>query len=132
MSMILRTTLIAGCLLLTACLSARPWYEKELKAWIGAPVSELENAWGPPTRTIIGKSGLPEMVYQSTTYRDDQEDVKRDPNLLLSDRPPSPRPQIDELECDMRFRIENDIVVGVSHDGAGCQVVPRPGKSPRS
>lgn len=121
-----------GCLLLGGCLSARPWYEKELKAWEGAPVSELENNWGPPRRTIIGKSGRPVMVYESTVIRDEQEDVKRDPNQLLSDRPPSARPQVDELDCSMYFEIENDVVVGVRYEGAGCTVIPRPGKSPGS
>ena len=124
--------LLPCCLLLGACLSARPWYEKELKAWEGAPVSELESNWGPPRRTIIGKSGRPVMVYESTTIRDQQQDIKRDPNQLLSDMPPSARPDVDELDCSMYFEVDNDVIVSVRHEGAGCQVVPRPGVSPGS
>lgn len=124
--------IVPCCLLLGACLSARPWYEKELKAWEGAPVSELESLWGPPRRTIIGKSGRPVMVYESTVIRDQQQDIKRDPNQLLSDMPPSARPDVDELDCAMYFEVEDDVVVDVRHEGAGCQVVPRPGVSPRS
>ncbi len=123
---------IIATLMLAGCLSARPWYEKELKAWEGASVSELEANWGPPRRSIIGKSGRPVMVYESTLIRDERQEVKRDPNQLLSDRPPSARPQVDELDCSMYFEVENDVVVSVRHDGAGCQVIPRPGKSPGS
>ena len=118
--------------LIAGCLVPRPWWERELKAWIGAPVQELETTWGAPRRTIIGESGRPVMVYESTTVINPVEDRLRDPSQMVSDSPPSSAPQIDELDCSMYFEIEDDIVVDARYDGAGCQVIPRPGVSPRS
>jgi len=118
--------------LIIGCLLPRPWWEKELEAWVGASVEELEDSWGPPRRSIIGKSGRPVMVYESTTFRDPQDDRLRDPSQMVSDTQPSSQPQIDELDCSMFFEVENDIIVEARGDGAGCQVIPRPGLSPRS
>jgi hypothetical protein len=89
-------------LVIAGCLSPRPWWERELNAWVGADAQELESVWGPPTRTIIGDSGRPVLVYESHSQIDPRQDTLRDQ------------------------------VVDTRYDGAGCKVIPRPGVSPRS
>lgn len=118
--------------LIAGCLSPRPWWERELEAWVGASIAELEESWGPPRRTIIGESGRPVMVYESTVIRDPRDDRLRDPSQMVSDMPPSSAPQVDELDCSMFFEVEGETVVATRYDGSGCQVIPRPGLSPGS
>lgn len=117
---------------LAGCLSPTPWWEKELNAWVGADAQEVERLWGPPARTIVGKSGRPVMVYESHTTIDRRKDTLRDPSRMVSADAPDPGAAIEDFDCQMYFELENDQVVAVSHEGAGCQVIPRPGKSPRS
>ena len=90
MTRILRLgTLTLSAALLTGCLSPTPWWSKEMKAWKGASVEELEAAWGSPRRTIPGDSDRIVYVYESHTMVDRREDVLRDPNRVISDDPPA-------------------------------------------
>ena len=50
----------------------------------------------------------------------------------VSDTPPSRAGAIEDFDCTMYFEIENDRVIESRYDGAGCQVIPRPGHSPGS
>jgi hypothetical protein len=118
--------------LIAGCLTPRPWWERELEAWVGADVKELQAAWGPPRRNVIGESGRPVMVYESHTVIDRGQDTLRDPSRIVSDTPPSRAGAIEDFDCTMEFEIENDRVVETRYDGAGCQVIPRPGHSPGS
>ncbi len=121
---------ISAYLVITGCLSPTPWWEKDLRTWIGADAQELETVWGPPARAIVGKSGHPVMVYESHTTINLQEEALRDPSKMVSDRMPDPGTRIEDLDCEMYFELENDKVVDVWFDGAGCQVIPRPTRSP--
>ena len=118
--------------ILAGCLSPIPWWEKELNAWVGADGKELESTWGPPARTVVSKSGRPVLVYESHTTIDRRQETMRDPSQMVSGEPPPPANPIEDFDCQMYFEMENDKVVGVSYEGAGCQVIPRPGHSPRS
>lgn len=123
---------IIGYALIAGCLSPRPWWEPELEAWVGADVQELQASWGPPRRNVIGESGRPVMVYESHTVIDRGQETLRDPSRIVSDSPPARAGSIEDFDCTMYFEIENDVVVETRYDGAGCQVIPRPGHSPGS
>jgi hypothetical protein len=126
MTRILRLgTLTLSAALLTGCLSPTPWWAKEMKAWKGASVEELEAAWGSPRRTIPGDSGRIVYVYESHTMVDRREDVLRDPNRVISDDPPERLERFQEFDCLMKFEIADDVVVDTSYEGAGCEVVSR-------
>ncbi len=109
----------------SACLSPRPWWDREMENWIGAPVEEFEAAWGPPLRTIIGDNDNPVYVYESHIVRDSMDDKLRDPSQRVSDQIPGAAPQVEEFDCTMYFEIANNVVADAWHDGAGCQVVIR-------
>jgi hypothetical protein len=115
----------AAYLVLAGCLSPIPWWEKELNAWVGADAQEVERVWGPPARTIVGKSGRPVTINR-------REETLRDPSRMVSADAPDPGSPIEDFDCQMYFELEDDQVVAVSYEGAGCQVIPRPGLSPRS
>ena len=116
---------IAVYALSSACLTPRPWWDREIKKWVGAPVEELENAWGPPLRTIIGDDNNPVYVYESHTVIDAQDETLRDPSQRVSDQIPGAAPRIEEMDCIMYFEIVDDVVAKTWFDGAGCQVVIR-------
>lgn len=120
----------AAYVVIAGCLAPTPWWEKDLRTWIGADAQELETVWGPPVRSIVGKSGNPVMVYESHTTINQREEDLRDPNKMLSDQLPNPSGQIEDYDCLMYFEVENDKIVNTWYDGAGCQVIPRPTKSP--
>jgi hypothetical protein len=126
------STVLLAYLVIAGCLSPRPWWEKELNAWVGAEAQELESTWGPPTRTIIGDSGRPVLVYESHTQIDPRQDTLRDPSRMVATDAPAPTRSVEDLDCMMYFELENDRVVDARYDGAGCKVIPRPGVSPRS
>ena len=72
----------------TACFAPRPWWERELKAWEGASVEEIMDAWGPPVRTITDKDGRPTLVYESFSVIDESDEQLLNPNIVLQeDRP---------------------------------------------
>lgn len=112
--------------LTAACLGPRPWWEKELRAWEGASVSELMTAWGAPDRTVTDEAGRPTLVYQSTAVRDRREEILRDPGQALGKQLPDQGVDpIEDLDCSMYFETEDEFVVETRYEGAGCQVVPR-------
>lgn len=116
---------IAVYALSSGCLTPRPWWDREMKKWVGAPVEELERAWGPPRRTIIGDNNHPVFVYESHTVIDAQDEDLRDPSRRVSDEVPGPAPRIRELDCIMYFEIVDALVAKTWFEGAGCQVVIR-------
>ena len=117
---------------IAGCLSPRPWWERELNAWVGADAQQLESVWGPPTRTIIGDSGRPVLVYESHSQIDPRQDTLRDPSRMVATDAPAPTRSVEDLDCMMYFELDDDRVVETRYDGAGCKVIPRPGVSPRS
>jgi hypothetical protein len=88
--------------------------------------------WGPPKRSIVGKSGHQVMVYESHTTIDLREEALRDPSKMVSDQVPDPARSIEDFDCQMYFEVGNDKIVNAWYEGAGCQVIPRPSKSPGS
>lgn len=123
---------VSTYLVIAGCLAPIPWWEKDLKTWIGADSQELESVWGPPVRSIVGKSGNPVMVYESHTTINLKEETLRDPSKMVSEQPPSPGPQVEDYDCQMFFEVKDEKIVNAWYEGAGCQVIPRPGKSPGS
>lgn len=118
--------LAAGTALLGGCLAPKPWWDTEMQAWVGASATELEEAWGPPRRTILSEAGRPIYVYESHTTIDRREDVLRDPNRVISaDNPPERMERFQDFDCLMFFEIGDDTVVEASWEGAGCEVVSR-------
>ena len=118
-------TLLLATLTLAGCLAPKPWWEPEMKAWVGAGTEELEDAWGPPRRTILSDAGRPIYVYESHSTMDRREDVLRDPNRVISDDPPQRLDRFEEFECLMFFEIDDGIIVDATYEGAGCEVVSR-------
>ena len=118
-------------ILIAGCLAPTPWWEKDLRTWIGADAQEVETVWGPPVRSVVSKSGHPVMVYESHTTINLREESMRDPSSMVSDKPPSPTVRVEDYDCQMFFEVENDKVVNAWYEGAGCQVIPRPTKSSR-
>jgi len=125
MKQMMTRTALLGTLLLSGCLSPRPWWETELNAWIGASADELESVWGPPRRSILSEDGRPLLVYESHSTVDRREDVLRDPNQVISTDPPQRMDRFSEFDCMMFFEIENDTVIDATYDGAGCEVISR-------
>jgi len=126
-----RATIVASAYVIVAgCLSPTPWWEKDLKTWVGADAQELETVWGPPVRSIVGKSGHPVMVYESHTTINLSEEALRDPSKMVSDQAPGPANRVEDYDCQMYFEVEDDKIVDAWYDGAGCQVIPRPTRSP--
>jgi len=118
--------------LATACLGPRPWWDKDLKAWEGATVSEVMDAWGSPDSTITDDKGRPTFVYRSTTIVDRRQEALLDPNQALGKGIPDQGLEpVQDLECSMYLEFENDIVVDTNYEGAGCVVVPRKAATPR-
>ena len=66
------------------------------------------------------------MVYESTTIRDPRDDSLRDPSQMVSDMPPSSQPQVDELDCDMFFEVENDVVISARGVALKKKMSPSP------
>ena len=120
--------ILLAYLVIAGCLAPRPWWERELEAWVGADAKELERVWGPPSRTIIGKSGRPVFVYESHATIDPRQDTLRDPGRMVATDAPAPTRGVEELDCLMYFELENDRVVETRYDGAGCKVLSRPGQ----
>jgi hypothetical protein len=115
-----------------ACLGPRPWWEKELRTWEGATLSEVMEAWGAPDRTVTDEAGRPTLVYESTTTVDRRDDALLDPSRALSmDIPERALDPVQDLDCSMYLEFDNDAVVATRYEGAGCQVVPRGKKTAR-
>ncbi len=121
---------VSAYVVIAGCLVPTPWWEKDLKTWVGADAQELETVWGPPVRSIVSKSGHPVMVYESHTTINRREEALRDPSKMVSDQAPSPANQVDDYDCQMYFEVQDDKIVDAWYDGAGCQVIPRPTRSP--
>jgi len=119
-------------IVIAGCLAPTPWWEKDLRTWVGADDQELESVWGPPVRTIVGKSGNPVMVYESHTTINLREETLRDPSKMVSEQPPAPGPQVEDYDCQMFFEVQDEKIVNAWYEGAGCQVIPRPTRSPGS
>lgn len=118
--------LAAAIALSAACVAPNPWWQRDLQAWQGAPVSELLEAWGPPLRTLTGDDDDTVLVYETTRQLDHQLDELRDPGARLDpDRnEPIYRPD-DRSECTLYFEIADEHVSAAHHEGGACQIVPR-------
>ena len=116
---------LLAALLLTAC-TATSWWQQDLDAWVGAPTSELLDAWGPPLRTLSEADGSTVLVFERTRNLDQRIERLAEPGAPLDPSRPrqsySPPPQ---GECTLFFEISHDAVAAVRHEGGACDVVPR-------
>lgn len=118
------TSLLAAALL-TAC-AATPWWQQDLDAWVGAPTSELLDAWGPPLRTLSEADGSTVLVFERTRSLDHRIEQLAEPGAPLDPgRPKQPRSPPRQSECTLYFEISNDTVTATRHEGQACDVVPR-------
>jgi hypothetical protein len=116
---------LLAALLFTAC-AAAPWWQQDLDAWIGAPTSELLDAWGPPLRTLSEADGSTLLVFERTRSLDHRIEQLAEPGAPLDPgRPRQPRSPPPQSECTLFFEIRNDRVSAVRHEGQACDVVPR-------
>lgn len=118
--------LSAAIALSAACVAPRPWLQRDLQAWHGAPVSELLEAWGPPLHTLTGDDKDMVLVYESARQLQHELDELRDPGARLDpDRiEPIYRPD-DRSECTLYFEITDEHVSSAHHEGGACDIVPR-------
>jgi hypothetical protein len=113
-------------LLFLLALSACTPVPQAVKSWKGSSAAALEQHWGPyrvQTRSGNNKvltymayferrpSGLPRAL--TTITGDGREVFYTPPKEILSAR--------DLISCDIRFELENDIVVGAASDGLACR-----------
>ena len=111
--------LAAGC-------AAAPWWEQDLAAWEGAPVSELLEAWGPPLRTITSADGASLLVYERTRQLDRRIEALADPAAPFDParaRDGYTAPQ--RSDCMLFFEIRDEVVAATRHEGGACDVLPR-------
>lgn len=116
----------AVALFIIACIGPRPWWEGELKAWEGATVEDLMDAWGPPDRSESAPGGELTLVYETSTRRDLSQEALLDPNLqVVRESTEAAYEGVDVLDCSMYFQVADDLVERTRYEGAGCQVVSR-------
>ena len=116
---------LLAALLLSAC-AAAPWWQQDLDAWVGAPTSELLDAWGPPLRTRSEADGSTVLVFERTRRLDHRIEQLAEPGAPLDpSRPRQSRSPPAQSECTLYFEIRNDRVAAVRHAGQACDVVPR-------
>jgi hypothetical protein len=118
--------LLAAVVLSAACVSQQTWWQQDLQAWEGAPVTELLDAWGPPMRTLTGEDDTAVLVYESSRQLDHRLEALRDPSARLSpDRSGGAFTPVDRSECTLYFEIAAEHVAAARHEGAACEIVPR-------
>lgn len=119
--------LLAGVVLSAACAGSAPWWQAELQAWRGAPVSELLEAWGPPLRMRSRGDEPAVLVYERTRELDYRIEALGDPGAPLdaSRGLQAPRAPGPGGECTLFFAIEDGLVAEARYEGGGCDIVPR-------
>ena len=111
---------------LGACATPGSWWQKDLQAWEGAPVSEVLDAWGPPLRTLTDAAGGTVLVYDTLRELDRRIERLADPAARLDpDTERGTFSPVDRSECTMFFEIEADIVAVARYEGRACDIVPR-------
>jgi hypothetical protein len=121
-----RLTLLVLAALSSACAGSKQWVQRDLQEWVGAPVSELLDAWGPPLRTLTEADGTTVLVFESVRELDHRLERLRDPGAPLRGEGSTPiSTPVDRSDCTLRFEIASEHVVSASHEGAACNVVPR-------
>jgi hypothetical protein len=116
---------LLAALLFTAC-AATPWWQQDLDAWIGAPTSELLDAWGPPLRTLSEADGSTLLVFERTRSLDPRIEQLANPGAALD--PNRSRQALSaprQSDCMLFFEISDDAVTAVRHEGQACNIVPR-------
>lgn len=113
--------------IVTAC-AISPWWDAELRKWVGASEEELRHVWGGPVRTELGDQGQTIYVYTSSVTIDRKDEELEE--VLRSDRTYENPPDLSQYpitaECEMFFEIEDGRVVGTSSEGGGCDPKIRP------
>jgi hypothetical protein len=118
--------LLAATTLSAACAASGAWWQQDLQAWVGAPLAELVDAWGPPMRALTAESGKTLLVYESFRELDRRDEQLRDPGALLREEPPEGRySPVDRSECTLYFELVDERVAAARHEGAACAIVPR-------
>lgn len=119
-------SLLLACMLSAACVGTRDWWQRDLQAWQGAPVSELLEVWGPPMRTLTGESEATVLVYESARQLDHRLEELRDPATRLDpDTGGAEYTRVDRSECTLYFEILADRITAVRHEGSACEIMPR-------
>lgn len=118
--------LLLAFMLSAACAGTRDWWQHDLQAWQGAPVSELLDAWGPPLRTLTGENEATVLVYESARQLDHRLEELRDPATRLDpDTGGAAYASVDRSECTLYFEIVADRVTAARHEGSACEIERR-------
>jgi hypothetical protein len=122
----LKLPLLAFAALGTACAGSQQWVQRDLQEWVGAPVSELLDAWGPPVRTLTEAGGTTVLVFESVRHLDHRLERLQDPGAPLRvEGSTGIFTPVDRSDCALHFEIEAEHVARVRHEGAACNIVPR-------
>lgn len=119
-------SLLIGFLLIAGCAGTREWWQRDLQAWQGAPVSELLDVWGPPLRTLTGENEAATLVYESSRQLDHRLEELRNPATRLDPATGGAESaRVDRSECTLYFEIAGDRVTATRHEGSACEIKPR-------
>ena len=118
--------LLVAFMLTAACVGPRDWWQQDLQAWQGAPVSELLEVWGPPMRTLTGENEAAVLVYESARQLDHRLEELRNPATRLDPNTGGAQfARMDRTECTLYFEIVADRVTAARHEGSACEIRPR-------
>jgi hypothetical protein len=121
-----KLTLLALAALSAACAGSQQWVQRDLQEWVGAPVAELLDAWGPPLRTMTERDGTTVLVYESFRQLDHRLEKLQDPGApLRSEGSSAIFMPVDRSDCTLHFGIEAEHVARARHEGAACNIVAR-------
>ena len=119
-------SLLVAFMLTAACVGPRDWWQQDLQAWQGAPVSELLEVWGPPMRTLTGENEAAVLVYESARQLDHRLEELRNPATRLDPNTGGAQfARVDRTECTLYFEIVADRVTAARHEGSACEIRPR-------
>ena len=119
-------SLLLASLLIAGCAGTREWWQRDLQAWQGAPVSELLEVWGPPMRTLTGENEATVLVYESSRQLDPRLEELRNPATRLDpDTGGAEFARVERSECTLYFEIVADQVTAARHEGSACEIKPR-------
>ncbi|MFU8820265.1 MAG: hypothetical protein ACNA8G_01805 [Gammaproteobacteria bacterium] len=124
-------SLLLAALLSAGCAGTRDWWQRDLQAWQGAPVSELLDVWGPPLRTLTGENEATVLVYESARQLDHRLEELKDPATRLDpDTGGAQFARVERGECTLYFEILAERVMAARHEGSACEIRPRRGNPP--
>lgn len=117
---------VAALLMAGACAAPGAWWQADLRAWEGAPVAELLDAWGPPLRTLTEDEGRAVLVYDRVRELDTRAEARLDLTRPIGEEPPGARfTPVDRSECTIFFEVEAERVRSTRYEGAACDIIPR-------